>query len=157
MLVLSRRQNETIVFPDLETTIQVVNIKSGVVRLGIAAPEHIRVLRGELPDRETEWADTPAKSNPAAPRLNDLVQKRLAIVRRGLDEVQRSMAAATTEEAELLLDKLDEDLHLLRQRLHNEARTQPRSLLLRREPCTCAGDILDGDNCRCADDHPPAR
>ncbi len=154
MLVLSRRQNETLVFPGLETTIQVVSIKKGVVRLGIDAPEHVRVLRGELPDRTTEWADTPTPTGP--PRLNDLVEKRLAIVRQGLDEVQRSVSAASTEEAELLLDKLDEDLHLLRQRLHSETSKQSRSLQIRLA-CTCADDNLDDHGCGCFGDAPRSR
>jgi carbon storage regulator CsrA len=148
MLVLSRRQNETLVFPGLETTIQVVSIKKGIVRLGIAAPEHIRVLRGEVPDRDTEWTDPPKETAHAAATqrqstLHQLVEKRLAIVRRGLDEVQRSMAAATTEEAELLLDKLDEDLHLLRRRLHREATQLPRPRR-RLEDCSC-----DTGSCQC--------
>jgi carbon storage regulator CsrA len=120
MLVLSRRENETLVFPGLETTIQVVGIRKGVVRLGIDAPEHVRVLRGEIPDRNKEWSPAPKKVTPPLPRLNQLVEKRLAILRQGLDEVQRSMSASTTDEAELLLDKLDEEVTLLRQRLHSE-------------------------------------
>ena len=137
MLVLSRRENETLVFPGLETTIEVVSIKKGVVRLGIAAPDHIRVLRGELPDRETEWAAPPAlATSTGLLALPELVQKRIAIVRRGLDEVQRSLSDARTEEAETLLDKLDEDLHLLRRRLNAETARPPRTLLLHRPPCT---------------------
>jgi carbon storage regulator CsrA len=162
MLVLSRRESETLVFPGLETTIQVVSIKKGVVRLGIAAPEHVRVLRGEIPDRDTEWAEkpsTPKAARPAAPppRLHKLVEKRLAIVRLGLDEVQRSMSAYQPEEAELLLDKLDEELHLLRQRLHSETTNPPATRLLRRHRCACAADILDDtDDCQCAADRPPS-
>ena len=38
MLVLSRRPNETLVFPGLQTTIQVVSIKKGsdLIRLGVS-------------------------------------------------------------------------------------------------------------------------
>jgi carbon storage regulator CsrA len=161
MLVLSRRPNETLVFPALETTIEVVGIKKGVVRLGITAPDHIRVLRGELPDRETEWAAKPKEeaAAPPLPRLNQLVEKRLAILRQGLDEVQRSMSAAQTEEAELLLHKLDEDLNLLRQRLHNEAESQPRTAVLRRPArCVCDGDNRDDNgHCQCPADMPRSR
>ena len=151
MLVLSRRTSETLVFPGLETTIQVVAIKKGVVRLGIDAPAHVRVLRGEIPDRDTEWANQPAEpvlpTAPPLPSLNALVEKRLAIFRQGLDEVQRSMSSAHTEEAKLLLDKLDEELHLLRQRLQRETVKQPRSSL-RRGSCGC-GEIDPGDDCGC--------
>jgi carbon storage regulator CsrA len=157
MLVLSRRQNETLVFPGLQTTIQVVSIKKGVVRLGVDAPEHVRVLRGELPDREAEWAETPepvvtaAQPGSAPPLpLNDLVEKRLAILRRGLDEVQRSVSADRADETQLLLDKLDEDLHLLRTRLRREA-TNPQPSRLR---CACLGGALE---CRCEADAPRVR
>ena len=48
MLVLSRRRGEKIVLPDLGTTIQVLDIRRGVVRLGIAAPPEVLVLRQEV-------------------------------------------------------------------------------------------------------------
>jgi carbon storage regulator CsrA len=50
MLVLSRRSSEKIVLPSLGVTIQVVAIKSGVVRLGIEAPPDISIVREELLD-----------------------------------------------------------------------------------------------------------
>jgi carbon storage regulator CsrA len=154
MLVLSRRPNETLVFPGLATTIQVVSIQKGVVRLGVEAPEHVRVLRGELPDRDAEWAARPPALAPPRPAINSLVEKRLAILRRGLDEIQRSMSADRTDEAELLLDKLDEDLRLLRQRLHSEAdrgrQTGARGLkTATRRACVCEGVARDADDCQC--------
>jgi len=59
MLVLSRRQSESIVFPGLDVTIRVVSVQGGVVRLGIEAPRDVPVLRHELLAR----ADTPAYAN----------------------------------------------------------------------------------------------
>lgn len=47
MLVLSRKQNQTVVI-DNQIEIEVLKIKGNTVRLGIRAPEHIKVLRGEL-------------------------------------------------------------------------------------------------------------
>jgi carbon storage regulator CsrA len=155
MLVLSRRPNETLVFVGLQTTVHVVSIKKGVVRLGVEAPEHVRVLRGELPDRDAEWADLPPALAPPLPAINSLVEKRLAILRCGLDEIQRSVSADRTEETELLLDKLDEDLRLFRQRLHTEAdRSQGSGVKDRttatRRACVCDGGASDAENCRCA-------
>jgi len=49
MLVLSRKIGEKIVVPACGLTITVVAVKGGRVRLGIAAPEDIRV------DREEVW------------------------------------------------------------------------------------------------------
>ena len=48
MLVLSRRENEQIVFPSLDITVNVTGCTNKNVRLGIEAPRHIRVIRGEL-------------------------------------------------------------------------------------------------------------
>jgi carbon storage regulator CsrA len=51
MLVLARRCAEQIVFPDQNIRVEVLAVRPGVVRLGVAAPPEVRVLRGELPDR----------------------------------------------------------------------------------------------------------
>ncbi len=50
MLVLSRKQGEQIKIGD-GITVVVLGVRGGVVKLGIDAPEHLRILRGEL----TEW------------------------------------------------------------------------------------------------------
>ena len=48
MLVLSRKQNETIVLPELGISFEIVKVKGNVVRVGINAPDSIKILRGEL-------------------------------------------------------------------------------------------------------------
>ena len=48
MLVLSRKTNETIVFPDLGITVDVIRVKGNRIRLGVTAPDAVRILRGEL-------------------------------------------------------------------------------------------------------------
>lgn len=48
MLVLSRRYNQRLLIPQIQTSIQVVAIKPGVVRLGIDAPADITILREEV-------------------------------------------------------------------------------------------------------------
>lgn len=47
MLVLTRREGETFVLGD-DIEIEILDIKPGVVRIGIRAPKHVRVLRSEL-------------------------------------------------------------------------------------------------------------
>lgn len=56
MLVLSRRQNEEVTFPELGVSVEVLRVKGSTVRLGIRAPRSIRVLRGEL-DFKDQWND----------------------------------------------------------------------------------------------------
>ena len=48
MLVLSRRESEKVLLPALGITIEVTRIQGKTVRLGIDAPDEIRIVRGEL-------------------------------------------------------------------------------------------------------------
>jgi carbon storage regulator len=62
VLILTRRLNEQIVLPELEVTVRVVAIQGNAVRIGIAAPQQVRVLRQELLER----SPAPAKGARAA-------------------------------------------------------------------------------------------
>ena len=53
MLVLTRKRHELIRIGD-EVVIKVIRTAKGSVKLGINAPPHIRVLRGELSPFEDE-------------------------------------------------------------------------------------------------------
>ena len=48
MLVLSRKQNQRIVFPHLNIAVEVVRVSGKVVRLGVDAPENVKILREEV-------------------------------------------------------------------------------------------------------------
>jgi carbon storage regulator CsrA len=122
MLVLSGRLHDKIVFPGFHTSVEVVSIQAGTVRLGIEAPEEVRVLRQGIPDREAEWGPAPeaAAQAPTLVQLNQLVDRRLAVAHRGLTELYRHLRSGRLEEAETILDKLHEDLHLLQRRVRRE-------------------------------------
>ncbi len=47
MLVLTRREGESFTLGD-DIEIEILDIKPGVVRIGIRAPRNVRVLRSEL-------------------------------------------------------------------------------------------------------------
>jgi carbon storage regulator CsrA len=119
MLVLTARLREKVLFPDLHTSVEVLSLQSSGVKLGIEAPEEIRILRHGLPDRLVEWG-TNEENAPFLEQLDGLVEKRLAIARQGLAEARRQLKAGRTEEAGAVLDKVDEDMHLLRCRLRRE-------------------------------------
>jgi carbon storage regulator len=53
MLALSRKQTEIIEFSN-GVKVTVLKIAKGQVRLGIDAPENVRIWRGELPPQELE-------------------------------------------------------------------------------------------------------
>lgn len=59
MLVLSRKPMQSLVI-DQEIKITVIRVEGNQVRLGIEAPGHVRILRGELVDESestTEYSE----------------------------------------------------------------------------------------------------
>ncbi len=52
MLVLTRRENEKIVFPEVGITVEVVSISGSRARLGVDAPAEVRILRHEIAEKE---------------------------------------------------------------------------------------------------------
>lgn len=124
MLVLSRKLNEKILLPGTHTAIQVIGIKPGVVRLGIDAPPEVVVLREEIPDRSEEWSP---RATPATPPQEDklkavghLAANRLKMARAELSILRRQLQEGMLHEAETTLDKLDDDIRALRQRVRTE-------------------------------------
>ena len=53
MLVLSRKLDQKIVFPELDVTIQILRCNDSHVKLGFKAPPRIRILREELESRRS--------------------------------------------------------------------------------------------------------
>ncbi len=51
MLILGRKSNQSVCFPDQGITVQVLQAKGSSVRLGIDAPAEVRILRAELADQ----------------------------------------------------------------------------------------------------------
>jgi carbon storage regulator CsrA len=48
MLVLTRRENERILLPDIGVTVELMSVSGNRARLGISAPDNIRILREEV-------------------------------------------------------------------------------------------------------------
>jgi carbon storage regulator CsrA len=48
MLVLTRRENEKILLPDVGVTVELMSVSGNRARLGISAPDSIRILREEV-------------------------------------------------------------------------------------------------------------
>ena len=53
MLVLSRKEEQKILFPTLGISLEIVHIKGSTVRVGINAPMEVPIVRDELADHET--------------------------------------------------------------------------------------------------------
>lgn len=101
MLVLSRKPQETIVFPNLGIKLEIVRIASGKVRVGIEAPSDVAVLRGEIAERLGNELD------PGVPRSGETentpqhrLRNRLHTARLGLKLLEKQLAAGRFDEAE---------------------------------------------------------
>lgn len=63
MLVLSRKKNQSILIEG-GIEIEVLQLKGGSVKIGIRAPDHVRIIRGEL---EMFSSMFPAENEPGSP------------------------------------------------------------------------------------------
>jgi len=121
MLVLSRRRNEKLIFPSIQTTIQIVAIKPGVVRLGIDAPSHIQVFREEIMD-PTAVQPLSIVATVKLRELNHVVRNRLNAGTVGLALLRRQLKAGLTTEGEATLEKIAAEFQTLREHIEQTTR-----------------------------------
>lgn len=102
MLVLSRRSDDSITFPELDIKIEILQVKGSSVRVGIDAPIEIKVLRGELTSGQPEVAKkilvNAEESHEIRNRLNTLTVA-TALTKKLLSNGKINLAAATLNEA----------------------------------------------------------
>jgi carbon storage regulator len=115
MLVLSRRTSEKILLPSLDVTVQVVSIRPGQVRIGIEAPPNVQVLRAEIAHQYPPSAGLPpvVPSNIISPELANQFQAAHA----GVAMLRRQIAAGLTDDIRATLDRLDQELTRLEEKL----------------------------------------
>lgn len=143
MLVLSRRVNEKIVFPDLGTSVEVVSVKPGVVRLGIEAPPEVTVLRAEILG-QAQKTGTPPGEQPE-PMTGHQFRNRLNIAAVGLGLLRRQLQAGLIPAAESTLDRIDREFEALRGQIDPPKpmpRPSRRALLVEDDPNEC--ELLAG-------------
>ncbi len=73
MLVMSRRCDEEILFPNLGITVKVLRMQGNRVRLGVNAPEEVDVIRGELVAEADAKRRTSAEEHKFRNELNGLM------------------------------------------------------------------------------------
>lgn len=104
MLVLARRPSQSIVFPELGITIQVVESSHSVARIGIAAPREIKILREEVYDKILD-EDPDAFAAPSSQeKENHALKNRLNSANLAIHVARRHMQAERIEEAQAALD-----------------------------------------------------
>lgn len=123
MLVLSRGRNDKIVFPNLGITVEILNIASNKVRVGVDAPPSVTVLRHELTGAAGS-AVLPESLNPAR-GLSHEVRNRLHAANLALHLSQKLLQANRQADAERTLQKALDEFAAVEERLTR--RDQPDS------------------------------
>lgn len=129
MLVLSRRSDERIFFPSLDVTIQVLQIKGNVVRIGIEAPPDVTVLRHELIGEAKAKAITPPRE------LAHSLCNELSKITLSLHLSERLWENGQVEEARVTLSRALADLCSLDRERVMSYFTQPQSKPAQQRKC----------------------
>jgi carbon storage regulator CsrA len=118
MLVLSRRSDETITFPQLGISVTIVSVKGNRVQVGVQAPPAIQILRKELGAPLSEGASMGVGAVGAISLRNDPeksnheFKNKLNQATLGLQLAQRQLAAgqsvAADKTLEIALARLDD-------------------------------------------------
>ena len=124
MLVLSRRESESIVFPELGITIEVRQLTRNQVRLGIVAPKQIRVFRSELEHQVEEGV---VDSGQELTRQQ--LQKNLDAANLAIHLAQNQLCQGREENAEAALNEAVNCLQELETLLQPDRRVSPASLV----------------------------
>lgn len=94
MLVLSRREDDKILFPSLGISVQILRVDGNKVRVGIDAPRDVRVLRHELAGEENEPFSI---SHPNSDAQRNLHLKNATQALQELQELSNATQDAKTE------------------------------------------------------------
>ncbi len=125
MLVLSRRQDQKILFPSLGISVEVLGFRGSNVRLGVDAPPSVRILREELLDgheldwdfekRENEWNGSPDSGDNSPSTIRHKLNNRLNALSLKLQVAEKLFARGDSdrglEHVHSVLDELS-DLEL---------------------------------------------
>ncbi|MEQ8786616.1 MAG: response regulator [Pirellulaceae bacterium] len=126
MLVLSRRQNDKIVFPNLGITVEILKVAGRSVRVGVAAPEEVSVLRHEIVEQEGHAI---ADALPAG-MLSHRLRNRLHTANLALQLTIRQLERGMVQSAEQTLQKALGEFESLDREIADETQPRPRALLV---------------------------
>src|SRR5688572_21458441 len=105
MLVLSRKENEKVIFPHLGVALQVLRVGGGKVRVGIEAPDEVSVIRYEIASAE-QLAEFSEKLQQSAGELTHEVRNRLHTALLGLYVAQKQIEQNLQVDAEETIQQL---------------------------------------------------
>ena len=120
MLILGRRVNQSIVFPNCGITVRVLDVNGRVAKIGIEAPRSIEIMRGELAlasaHTDSSLSQNARYEHTSAPECELPVlqfAQRLADIKASLQQIQQRRAAGDENGADQVLGALLGDLAVL--------------------------------------------
>jgi carbon storage regulator CsrA len=122
MLVLSRGQNDKVVFPSLGITVEILRVLGSRVRIGIEAPKDIPVLRDEVAAKDNGAAPIAgqplemetAKSTHVEPAISmHAINNRLQKATLALRLLQRMLEIGEVDNVESMIFKIFEEFKAL--------------------------------------------
>lgn len=105
MLVLTRRENEKILFPDLEIAVELVSINGSRARIGVRAPNDVRILREEIASEEDRKPRKRKSLSHAVRNRLNATSIAAQLLRR---QLEHGMVADADETVRMLLEELGE-------------------------------------------------
>lgn len=103
MLILSRRPRERIVFPALDVRVEVVRVQGNSVRLGVEAPEGVRVFREEILDRFRDAIEE--RSTVLSKSQRHTLRNHLQTVSLAISLAEQHLESGDAEQAERVLER----------------------------------------------------
>jgi CheY-like chemotaxis protein/sRNA-binding carbon storage regulator CsrA len=113
MLVVSRKEHEQIVFPTIGASVELLQLKGNIARIGIVAPRELPILRGELVDENTPHYDPEAAK--AERDREHAIRNELHIAALGLGLLRKQLQAGQADAADRTLEMLIEKVSNLRE------------------------------------------
>ncbi len=103
MLVVSRKQNQSVVFPSLGIRVEILRIAGKTIRVGVEAPDSVQILRGELSGTPCSDGDHSGTDESASKEAHEL-RNRLNKANLAMQLLQKQLAAGSVEGAEKSLE-----------------------------------------------------
>lgn len=112
MLVLTRRENEKILLPDVGVTVELMAVTGNRARLGISAPDNIRILREEVAASQTALKQAMARG-PVSREFAHALRNRLNAALLASETVRLQIDAGQLSETSVSLDRIEAELRAI--------------------------------------------
>ena len=112
MLVLTRRENEKILLPDVGVTVELMAVTGNRARLGITAPDNIRILREEVAANQDALKQVMARG-PVSREFAHAIRNRLNAAILATETVRLQIEADQIDATSASLDRIVTELRLM--------------------------------------------